>query len=589
MSAHQISTQSTVRILDANDLTPLRRAATAPPTPEPDSGVDFGSGDIYELHAKVAPLRSHPIGDDQCVLPQVLENKGNVRERGKSSRLIAIQPLRPLLLPEPGSADSLRSPQLAHPTPRRVGSHPILRERPASEATILERDGKPQLEPEMTLPDIDPGPPPPRSPLRLAGHPRHQSIERVIASSRYRLDAPSPEDIKSQHLTTDDLRTRDIDAASSSDDLTALPQFEKNPTPTPDPKKRAKARAGSVERHEPLSIARVRSRYYNNSSRPAVVSLPVTKPAVPGLPRRKLRRASPEGPRPHDSGETRSQRSSLHVPGASCGGQALKKMNVVIPQEPTGDIVRTVHLATDMCSRTGNSRRPSKILLREKKSPVHRTSLLCQSRYSHVTEAETRSTTPETRAAIDEKRFVASPMPPPTKKLPTPPHEQVQSHGHVTRNNIDAGLAYSNSVREKALPSPPHEFPTPPSSSAKAKASQRAATQQEVNTSRERSHGGAHTPSAPSSASSSPVKASISGLEARLAGLERKNRLLEAALMAVLKTSGTLNGCPCHLEAVGDEHVCSQHEDLKQHRLQESTGSVSKDVLDIFKETRARN
>jgi hypothetical protein len=36
-------------------------------------------------------------------------------------------------------------------------------------------------------------------------------------------------------------------------------------------------------------------------------------------------------------------------------------------------------------------------------------------------------------------------------------------------------------------------------------------------------------------------------LEARLEALERENRLLEAALMAVLKTGGTLNRCPCVL------------------------------------------
>jgi len=37
-------------------------------------------------------------------------------------------------------------------------------------------------------------------------------------------------------------------------------------------------------------------------------------------------------------------------------------------------------------------------------------------------------------------------------------------------------------------------------------------------------------------------------IEARLEALERENKLLEAALMAVLKTSGTLNRCPCALE-----------------------------------------
>ncbi|KAF2669239.1 hypothetical protein BT63DRAFT_424974 [Microthyrium microscopicum] len=44
-------------------------------------------------------------------------------------------------------------------------------------------------------------------------------------------------------------------------------------------------------------------------------------------------------------------------------------------------------------------------------------------------------------------------------------------------------------------------------------------------------------------------------LEARLDALERENRLLEAALMAVLKTGGTLNRCPCQvLEASKQKH-----------------------------------
>jgi hypothetical protein len=44
-------------------------------------------------------------------------------------------------------------------------------------------------------------------------------------------------------------------------------------------------------------------------------------------------------------------------------------------------------------------------------------------------------------------------------------------------------------------------------------------------------------------------------LEARLEALERENRLLEAALMAVLKTSGTLNRCPCVLLSERTESV----------------------------------
>jgi len=37
----------------------------------------------------------------------------------------------------------------------------------------------------------------------------------------------------------------------------------------------------------------------------------------------------------------------------------------------------------------------------------------------------------------------------------------------------------------------------------------------------------------------------VGRLEGRVEALERENRMLEAALMAVLRTGGALNGCPC--------------------------------------------
>jgi len=53
------------------------------------------------------------------------------------------------------------------------------------------------------------------------------------------------------------------------------------------------------------------------------------------------------------------------------------------------------------------------------------------------------------------------------------------------------------------------------------------------------------------SASSALISASReTRLEARVETLERENRLLEAALMAVLKSGGRLNKCPCRLKSV---------------------------------------
>jgi hypothetical protein len=52
-------------------------------------------------------------------------------------------------------------------------------------------------------------------------------------------------------------------------------------------------------------------------------------------------------------------------------------------------------------------------------------------------------------------------------------------------------------------------------------------------------------------------------LESRIESLERENKMLEAALMAVLKTSGALDECPCVIlsrmqESRGDEMLADQ-------------------------------
>ena len=48
-------------------------------------------------------------------------------------------------------------------------------------------------------------------------------------------------------------------------------------------------------------------------------------------------------------------------------------------------------------------------------------------------------------------------------------------------------------------------------------------------------------------------------LEGRIEALERENRMLEAALMAVLRTGGALNGCPCGVLRGGEEGVRSNN------------------------------
>ena len=47
-------------------------------------------------------------------------------------------------------------------------------------------------------------------------------------------------------------------------------------------------------------------------------------------------------------------------------------------------------------------------------------------------------------------------------------------------------------------------------------------------------------------------KGAVGKLEGRIEVLERENRMLEAALMAVLRTGGALNGCPCRVLGNGE-------------------------------------
>jgi hypothetical protein len=90
-------------------------------------------------------------------------------------------------------------------------------------------------------------------------------------------------------------------------------------------------------------------------------------------------------------------------------------------------------------------------------------------------------------------------------------------------------------------------------------------------------------------------------LEARLEALERENRLLEAALMAVLKTSGTLNRCPCgilkershtHSQSVGHLAASSSpaltpsspHADAQQPKVQGTElKSVTEEDIDAIR------
>lgn len=89
-------------------------------------------------------------------------------------------------------------------------------------------------------------------------------------------------------------------------------------------------------------------------------------------------------------------------------------------------------------------------------------------------------------------------------------------------------------------------------------------------------------------------------LEARIELLERENKLLEAALMAVLKTGGKLNGCPCGIGEGEKEKIGIHNGDLPStdgaklmtasrpiERSVQASGNAKRSPLSVYLETRA--
>lgn len=591
--SNKLSADSTVRILDASDYAPIRPPASDPATPAPDSGIGIMTDDPYDLKASIEPLRSHPVLVDASSLPtpphkgkqEILNHPSTLKSPISSD---PIPPESPTLEPPKSS----KAPQLAHPIPRRIGSQSLLLKRNTSDTTGLRWSKNAHVELGRSVSD-SPGPPPPRSPLRTNVQPRHQPLEHVIASARQRLDAPSPEDIRLRRTENSQPHTNLVRTPSVAD-LTALPQFDKQvPTASLNIHNHSSSRDTSVESRDLFHASKIRSRYSKHNSKPLHIIDSIVKPSQSNSPRRRLRRARPDGPRPLDLARVRSQKSLIRLSGTTCGGPPSKQMDMNETSQAAGlasfpENART-RPATDASLKIGYPRRPQNAFLRGRKCPAleSRSSTRANQPRAFPSDQQHEQVEKEVCIRTPEKTAVVLPSPPPSKELPPTPTKRVH-RAQPSQFSIDAALARAYSTREKALPSPP---------SARLQVPRRTATTIEPNI-RERVARSSQDTVFSSSSTSSPVKSDHAGLEARLAAIERRSRLLEAALMAVLKTSGTLNGCPCNLEAVGSEHVCAhqypmseRRERAQQHRPQNSEssgGSTGKDVLDLFKDTKIR-
>lgn len=554
LSTAKTSAERTVRILDLHDETPVRPPASSPATPALDSGVDCVAHDMEDLHDKIAPLRSHPILTDIPSIPPALLQPKRVASDRRAP---------------------LKAPQLAHPSPRRMGSHSLLLQRATSDATGMRwsRDN-PDLVAEISV-SGNPGPPPPRSPLRLQSY--SQPIESVLARPRERHERPAPDNRPDSKM---DRYPKVTEPVEQEAEITALPQFNTDVVHIADLRRRSVSRCTSVASNDIFNPAKIKSKYSKHSNKPLSLIDSTVKPPQTETPRRRLKRARPEGPRPLDLSKPRSNASLTHVSGASCAGTLPMKRSV--PLTDLCENVRAVPTTQGSSPKIGYVRRPTNAFLRGRRSPAPRPrSAKVMRQQARSSACSTRSPSPAKHVRLQETPVL--PSPPPKKELPPTPTKKDHRipQPTVSRASIDAALARACST--KALPSPPvgrrgqsFVFPSPPSSTI----SPRRPLVIER---------GEPSPQSTDFSSSVKEERPVSGLEARLAAIERRNRLLEAALMAVLKTSGTLNGCPCGVDSA--EHAAhhgAHHKAQCSVASGLSSTSSGRDVLDVFKETKVR-
>lgn len=471
----------------------------------------------------IAPLKSHPVDSGpvpEIPLPGLGQTKGPVEHNPDETI------------------------KIIHPSPRRVGSHPVL-QRASSDVTDLRWSRTSVLDAHRSVSDT-PGPPPPRSPLRTQTSP--ETIESLLQKTAARLE----DENRKYAITSSGEPLHDTNSTKKT-----TVTFRSGSSPRPE---------GSARLTSDNAISTGRRVPKQSHSKSMGLIDTMIRPSQTSQARKRLRRARPEGPRPLDLSEAGKRASHLGSLATSPTTTSTLSPKQAAALSNFSDNVRVVSAIRCSSPKPGHTRSGSNGIVKGKRSPGPRP------RSARIVPTMdriiTRSDSPAKRKAEQEEP--APPSPPPKKELPPTPIEKTHRVSRSTNSgrSIDAALARASSM--KALPSPPGEesmsnllFPTPPSSTVSPTKSTMA-----------RQH--------------SERKAA--GLEERLAALERQNQLLEAALMAVLKTGGTMNGCPCKFPGT---HHC-EHADrggLTTHGSLRSTSSSTgsrTSALDMYLNTRGK-
>ncbi|THZ84796.1 hypothetical protein D6C88_05710 [Aureobasidium pullulans] len=480
--------EETIRVLDRKIVAPVRPLFLGTKARTEQLGADRH---VRVIRGRTAPLRSHPVtpGPVPSIAPPALpENKAS-----------------------PVVADPVKAASLVQPSPRRLHDHPLVLQRTSSDVTglrfsHLSQDG-------IRSVSDSPGPPPPRSPLRLSIP--SESLGEMLGKStggtspeRWARDRTPINEEQAIRVTKEAAVTY-VDREERDDDL---PSF---------------LRPGSSGTSSDVFCTNA-TQSKTGSSKPLELIDAMVKASQQNTSRRRLRRARPEGSRPLDLGGSHLQGSierDQRLDGYCTSPLSMKRTNSIGDLSENYRIIATTaspsprisHVRKAPSARGRNSPIPRVKTTKRGRGPKSMTST--PSRASSPSKKTRQSTTPEL------------PSPPPQKELPPTPRAKSDRLSRMEAT-LEIGLARTSSTRN--LPAPPAGengrsmmFPSPPSSAKTARFKLQAGE-------------------------NSPLT-----IEARMEALERRNKLLEAALSAVLKTGGTLNGCPCQASHA-EGHDCQE-------------------------------
>lgn len=523
---------------------PVRPAASSPPTP--DSATLAAESYRFDLaeHPAKRSLDAFGSMSSQC--------SGTVSPSGS--------PLPRLALPQEEFPVKYhraeRDFEIKHPSPRRLGSHPVLMHRTPSMAASLG----------MRSFSDSPGPPPPKSPLRLCRDPR--SIEGLISASREARKAtpkmaPSIKTVSEYVSDVDDPMILPSVTTECTGPITRPRSRERNPNKYPlypmsrkDREERTKQRKirdkpdfaiDSVVNAPPPPTRRLRK------ARPQI-QIPEFKPAP--LATRTSSSASSSTSWKKVTEDTLSPVSTVPSQDEKSSGEGKTGYSPKSPTSSNGSPSSGVALSPVMLvaeqaplPKARSTPKPTRLILRgegSKYAPrphsasMSRTALKRRSKGS-VTTTSRPSTPDASKPRVKKDTTPPLPSPPPNRALPpTPPasgSEVIKKHKPTSKRPSPTDSS------TKELPLQPSEPLSPPPlqlrhqhqpSSSFSKGLPHITTQ-DLRTA---------TSSTSSSNNANRAAARIDARLERLEALEKQNALLNAALMAVLRTNGALNTGP---------------------------------------------